>query len=48
MKDGVNLFKKEDQKLQPLTIALCFGYNNTHPINQRKLRIKERMKDEEM
>lgn len=35
-------------KLQPLTIALCFGYNNTHPINQRKLRIKERMKDEEM
>lgn len=37
-----------EAKLQPLTIALCFGYNNTHPINQRKLRIKERMKDEEM
>lgn len=34
-----------EAKLQPLTIALCFGYNNTHPINQRKLRIKERMKD---
>ena len=37
-----------EAKLQPLTIALCFGYNNTHPINQRKLRIKEKMKDEEM
>ena len=37
-----------EAKLQPLTIALCFGYNKTHRINQRKLRIKERMKDEEM
>lgn len=35
-----------EAKLQPLTIALCFGYNNTHPINQRKLRIKERMQEE--
>lgn len=25
------------------TIALCFGYTNTHPINQRKFRLKERM-----
>ena len=37
-----------EAKLHPQTIALCFGYNNTHPINQRKLRIKERMKDEEL
>lgn len=27
-----------------LTIALCFGYTNTHTINQRKYRLKERMK----
>lgn len=38
----------KEAKLKPQTIALCFGYNNTHPINQRKLRIKERMKDTEM
>lgn len=25
------------------TIALCFGFTNTHPINQRKFRLKERM-----
>lgn len=37
-----------EAKLKPQTIALCFGFNNTHPINQRKLRIKERMKEEEM
>lgn len=36
-----------EAKFKPQTIALCFGFNNTHPINQRKLRIKERMKDEE-
>lgn len=35
----------KEAKLKSQTIALCFGYNNTHPINQRKLRIKERMKD---
>lgn len=34
-----------EAKLTPQTIALCFGHSNTHPINQRKLRIKERMKD---
>lgn len=28
-----------------LSIAICFGYSNTHPINQRKLRIKDKMKD---
>lgn len=36
-----------EAKFKPQTIAICFGFNNTHPINQRKLRIKERMKDEE-
>lgn len=33
-----------EAKFKTQTIALCFGFNNTHPINQRKLRIKERMK----
>lgn len=27
-------------------IARCFGYTDTHPINQRKLRIKERMRSQ--
>lgn len=34
-----------EAKFKTQTIALCFGFNNTHPINQRKLRIKERMKN---
>ena len=46
--EDISYLSLNEAKLQPLTIALCFGYNNTHPINQRKLRIKERMKDEEM
>lgn len=33
-----------EAKFTPQTIALCFGHSNTHPINQRKLRMKERMK----
>lgn len=37
-----------EAKFNPQTIALCFGFNNTHPINQRKLRIKERMKSSKM
>ncbi|HJC95627.1 MAG TPA: hypothetical protein H9925_04155 [Candidatus Phocaeicola gallinarum] len=31
-------------KLEPLTIAMCFGFTNTLPINQRKYRLKEKMK----
>lgn len=38
----------EDAQLAPLTIALCFGFHDTHPINQRKYRIKERMNDDNM
>lgn len=30
--------------LSTLSIARCFGYTNTQPINQRKLRIKEKMR----
>lgn len=31
--------------LSTRTIALCFGQNDTHTLNQRKLRIKNKMKD---
>lgn len=34
----------KEAKFTSQTIALCFGHSNTHPINQRKLRMKERMK----
>ena len=33
----------QETQLEPQTIAFCFGYSDTHPINQRKLRIKSRM-----
>lgn len=33
-----------EAQLTPLTIALCFGFDNTHAINQRKSRLKEKMK----
>ena len=33
----------EKAKLSPQTIALCFGFSDTHTINQRKYRIKDRM-----
>lgn len=36
-----------EAKFTPLTIALCFGFHDTHPINQRKLRLKERMECKE-
>ena len=31
-----------DLGLDNRTIAFCFGFSDTHPINQRKLRLKER------
>ena len=30
--------------LDSLTIALCLGFTNTQPVNQRKYRLKEKMK----
>ena len=33
-----------EAQLSPSTIALCFGFDNTHAINQRKSRIKEKTK----
>lgn len=33
----------EDAKIELQTIALCFGYCDTHAISQRKYRIKEKM-----
>lgn len=48
VEDDILYLCLEDAKLTPLTIALCFGFHETHPINQRKYRIKERMNDENM
>lgn len=33
--------------LTPLSIAICFGYTDTHPLNQKKYRIKDRMNKKE-
>lgn len=33
----------QEAQVNSQTIALCFGYHDTHTINQRKYRIKERM-----
>ena len=37
----------QETSLEPLSIAICFGYSNTHPLNQKKYKIKERMNEEE-
>lgn len=42
--DDLLYLSLQQTNLSPRAIAFCFGYTNTHPINQRKLRIKERMK----
>ena len=33
----------QETSLNPLSIAICFGYTDTHPLNQKKYRLKERM-----
>ena len=33
----------QETSLEPLSIAICFGYTDTHPLNQKKYRLKERM-----
>ena len=35
----------QETSLEPLSIAICFGYSNTHPLNQKKYKIKERMNE---
>lgn len=35
-----------ETSLEPRSIAICLGYSDTHPINQKKYRIKERMAEE--
>ena len=37
----------QETSLEPLSIAICFGYADTHPLNQKKYRLKERMNKEE-
>lgn len=41
--DDLLLLCLQETSLSSQTIAICFGYSDTHPINQRKFRIKERM-----
>lgn len=36
----------QETSLEPLSIAICFGYTDTHPLNQKKYRLKERMNKE--
>lgn len=44
--DDLVLLCLQENSFDVQTIAICFGYGDTHPINQRKSRIKERMKSE--
>ena len=37
----------QETSLSPLAIAICFGYTDTHPLNQKKYKMKERMSREE-
>lgn len=37
----------QETSLEQQSIAICFGYSDTHPLNQKKYRIKERMNEEE-
>ncbi len=43
VEDDILLLCLQETSLDAKTIALCFGYESTRPINQRRLRIKERM-----
>ena len=36
----------QETSLSPLSIAICFGYTDTHPLNQKRYRLKERMNEE--
>ncbi len=46
--DDILLLCLQKTELSSKAIALCFGYSDTHPINQRKLRIKEKIERENM
>ncbi|MCI1648908.1 MAG: hypothetical protein LKI39_06990 [Bacteroides sp.] len=46
--DDILLLCLQKTSLDSRVIALCFGYSDTHAINQRKSRIKERMRDTEI
>lgn len=36
----------QETSLDSQSIAICFGYSDTHPLSQKKYRIKERMIEE--
>lgn len=46
--DDLLLLCLQETLLESKTIAICLGYGDTHPINQRKYRIKERMNGKNM
>lgn len=46
--DDLLLLCLQKTPLDSKIIALCFGYSDTHAINQRKSRIKERMRETEI
>lgn len=43
--EDILLLCLQEAKLAPKAIAICFGYSDTHAINQRKSRIKQRMNE---
>jgi hypothetical protein len=45
VEDDILLLCLQETSLESKAIAICFGYSDTHPINQRKQRIKERMEE---
>lgn len=47
MEDDQLLLCLQETSLSPLAIAICFGYTDTHPLNQKKYRMKKRMSREE-
>ena len=46
--DDILLLCLQEADFDSQSIAICFGYGDTHAINQRKLRNKERMKASKM
>ena len=46
--DDILLLCLQAASFDSQSIAICFGYGDTHTINQRKTRIRERMGEEKV
>lgn len=44
--DDQLLFCLQETSLSPLAIAICFGYTDTHALNQKKYRVKKKIIEE--